>query len=168
MRKSLRVSFVCSGNICRSPYAAACLQRLTDDPSWKDSIEITSAGTLGLREVPAHRLAISLGEATGLQLRDHRSQAVTEEFLSECDVVLGMAAVHVTWIHENFPQFRDRTYLLGSFPGDDLAGEDVEDPMGGDRDTFLRVFRHIDELIARIAPELLILIELRRSNRGSG
>jgi protein-tyrosine phosphatase len=41
----VRVLFVCSGNICRSPTAEAVLRRLVGEAGLADEIEVDSAGT---------------------------------------------------------------------------------------------------------------------------
>lgn len=42
---TVRVLFVCLGNICRSPMAEAIFQRLVDDAGLSQRIEVDSAGT---------------------------------------------------------------------------------------------------------------------------
>jgi protein-tyrosine phosphatase len=42
---SIRVLFVCLGNICRSPMAEAIFQKLVDDAGLSDAIVVDSAGT---------------------------------------------------------------------------------------------------------------------------
>ncbi|MEO8271447.1 MAG: hypothetical protein ABI557_17120, partial [Aureliella sp.] len=43
--QSRRILFVCLGNICRSPAAEGVMQRLIDDQSLSERIQIDSAGT---------------------------------------------------------------------------------------------------------------------------
>lgn len=42
---SVRVLFVCLGNICRSPMAEAVFQKMVDDAGLTDEIRVDSAGT---------------------------------------------------------------------------------------------------------------------------
>lgn len=47
MKTSVRILFVCLGNICRSPAAEAIMKKLAEKNNLQDSIEIDSAGIAG-------------------------------------------------------------------------------------------------------------------------
>src|SRR6476620_3413188 len=43
--RPLHVTFVCSGNICRSPMGHVILQRMVDDAGLSDDVQVSSSGT---------------------------------------------------------------------------------------------------------------------------
>jgi protein-tyrosine phosphatase len=47
---TVRVLFVCLGNICRSPMAEAIFQRMVDEAGLSGAVEVASAGTSGYHE----------------------------------------------------------------------------------------------------------------------
>jgi protein-tyrosine phosphatase len=77
---TVRVLFVCLGNICRSPMAEAVFQRMVDNAGLTDKIEVDSAGTSsyhvgerahpGTRRVLAHHGIEYDGRARQLRLDD--------------------------------------------------------------------------------------------------
>src|SRR5262245_31044627 len=69
------VLFVCHGNICRSPYAAAAF-RAQLSPESAQLIKVASAGFVGPIR-PAPRTARDEAAARGLDLRDHRSMTLS-------------------------------------------------------------------------------------------
>ena len=56
---SVRVLFVCLGNICRSPMAEAVFRRMVDEAGLAGRIEVDSAGTSAYHVgEPAHPLSL--------------------------------------------------------------------------------------------------------------
>ena len=77
---TVRVLFVCLGNICRSPMAEAIFQKLVDDAGLSERIEVDSAATSayhvgeqahpGTRRVLAHHGILYDGRARQLRPED--------------------------------------------------------------------------------------------------
>lgn len=88
----LRVLFVCTGNICRSPLAQAFLversRRALGAP-----VVATSAGTWG-RGGRVHPDTAAVARELGVSLDGHRSRPVTVDLVREADVVLGLTGEH--------------------------------------------------------------------------
>lgn len=81
------VLFVCQGNICRSPFAAALLAQQV--PS-SFSGTIASAGFVGPgRPPPEH--ALTTARAYGLDISSHRSTPLTSANLQGADLVVVMS-----------------------------------------------------------------------------
>ncbi len=137
------VSFICSGNICRSPFAEGLLRKIGNDRGW-DGLKVSSAGTLGIHDSPCDSVTLALGVERGVNLLAHRSQGIEEEYMASCDLVLGMGVAHVETLREVFPQYADRVFLLGSYPDAALDGEEIPDPIGRDEATFQDVHDAIE------------------------
>ncbi len=85
-----KIVFVCTGNRCRSPFAAARLTELA--PDW---VEVTSAGTLESEGLVPPKEMLRAAAGAGVDLRDHRAQPLTPTGVEGVDLVIGMALDHV-------------------------------------------------------------------------
>jgi len=136
--------FVCTGNRCRSPLAAAVATALLSrrqgvEPS--DLLEagyrVESAGTGCLRGQPATHEAVAVANAAGLDLSGHRSRPLTPTLLEEADEIFVMTADQRRSILEFAPDVASRVRLL------DLRGQDVPDPYGSGTEVYRRAFERI-------------------------
>lgn len=105
----MRVLFVCTGNIFRSPMAQGFLQALAARRGL--DLAVASAGTMsGCRPVSSNALEV-MGE-DGLQMRDHRSCELVAEELREVDLVLCMEREHVRRTVVLEPDAWTKTFIL--------------------------------------------------------
>lgn len=149
------VLFVCTGNICRSPYAeryAALLSERANAADWS----FASAGTAALaghdmNEHMADELAVLGGNST-----DFAARQLTHDVLAEADWIVALAESHRRWVLREYSDRLRSTITLGrlgatldeldpSLRGEDLlaaaAGirraadpdQDVDDPYGRGR-----------------------------------
>lgn len=148
----IRVVFICSGNICRSPMAerlflAAARQRGVDAMA-------ISMGTLNLVGRSASREAIEALRQIGVDLSDHRSQGLSIGLLRHADRVLVMEHAHRRRLLALDSVLADRIELLGQH---DPAGPDeIDDPVDQPLPAFIatrdRLVRAIDGLLRDLAP----------------
>ncbi len=141
----MKILIVCSGNICRSPMAAAVLRDRLERAGRTD-VSVASAGTLGIVGEPADPLAISVAAEAGYDVAGHRSSALTAEEAGSADLVLVMEERHARKVAELAPG-RAPTFLLGSFlpapPARPDAGE-IPDPMGEGPEAFRECLETIE------------------------
>ncbi|MCO6438975.1 MAG: threonylcarbamoyl-AMP synthase [Phycisphaerae bacterium] len=126
----LRLLFVCTGNTCRSPMAAALarkflaerlgcsMEQLSDH-----GVLVSSAGTAG-GGGGAAEFAIEVMLERGIDLHDHVSTLLTADQVRQADHCFTMTAAHRDAVNSLEPGSADRVALL-------LHDRDVEDPIGG-------------------------------------
>ena len=126
---SKRFIFVCSGNICRSPLAAAMAKKKFDDR--EISVAIISAGTLGINGEAAATHSVTVAEEYGLDISHHRSQGLSRGLADLADALIVMSPRHVDAIETL--GVSTRVVSLWEF-GEGLT--EIEDPIGRDLEAF--------------------------------
>ena len=141
------VVFVCHGNICRSPFAAACFQRLAAN-SLKGRIATSSLGFIGPgRGAPPAALAAA--ERRGLDLSRHRSRLVTTKAMRAAELVVVMSAEQARTIRREAK--RDVPVLvLGDLDSQRSATRTVVDPWGGSDELFDESYDRIERCVREL------------------
>jgi protein-tyrosine phosphatase len=145
----MRLLFVCTGNICRSPTAEAVMRRLVADAGLAGEFTIDSAGTgtwhLG---EPPQPLAIEVAAGHGYELSG-LARAVTAADFTDHDLILALDRGHLRRLRDMSLDVESRlkVRLL-------LEDEDVPDPYGGDADEFERSFEVIERGCRALLAEL--------------
>lgn len=146
-----RVLAVCLGNICRSPLAEGLIQRAADRAglNW----EVASAGTgswhVGAPPDPRSR---AVAKQHGLNIDRQRAQQVTDQLMSEYDLVLAMDRSNYTNLHNIAASEANRgkiKLLLDHVKLSEEKGPDVFDPYWDDSG-FEGVYRLLEEAAERL------------------
>src|SRR5256714_9458105 len=152
--KTKRILFVCTGNICRSPLAAALLQRALAQRGI-DGLEVASAGTGAWDGAPVSEGAYLVGLERGLDLSGHRARLLTREIVEQANLILTMARHHRARVDELGGE--GRVFVLGEYGGREGEEAEVSDPFGGDlevyRDTVAELEALVDATVERMVKE---------------
>jgi protein-tyrosine phosphatase len=138
----VRLCFVCLGNICRSPTAAAVMNHLVVEEGLDDHIVVESAGTGGWHVGEgADRRAVAEATRRGVPL-PHVAQQFTADDFERFDLVLAMDDDNVSALVRHAPDAAaaDRVRLLRSFDPGSPADAEVPDPWYGGPEGFREVF----------------------------
>jgi protein-tyrosine-phosphatase len=147
-----KILMVCTGNVCRSPYAEVKARESGGDgPRW----EVRSAGWMGPSGRSPPPEAVEVARARGLDLDGHRSQLLSEELVGWADLLLVMEGSHVKICRDEFRADGRRILLLGDLDPDLPRRREVPDPWGRPRGDFEDAFDRID----RCLNELSLLTE---------
>lgn len=139
-----RLVFVCQGNICRSPYAAALAR--------EHSIKTLSCGITANDIAGADNVAARVAFGRGIDLSDHVSTNIHNIDLAPGDLLLGMEPAHLP----SLKGFSERTgvpaALLGMWA--DKPKPLIEDPFGLSSVAFERVFKQIEDSVSGLIDDL--------------
>lgn len=144
-----RLLFVCTGNTCRSPLAAAITRRALAARGW-ENVSVASAGLGAFDGAPASDGSLSAAARHDLDLSDHRSARVTRAMLEEADLILAMSPTHL--FHLNDLGAGEKSVLLTAFAAaEDPAGipPSVADPIGGSDEEYEETYRLLELLVER-------------------
>lgn len=142
-----RVLFVCMGNICRSPTAAAVMRRLVAEKGLESQFDIDSAGT-GDWHVgeSADARAREAAARRGLAL-DSRARTVTEDDFEQFDVIVSVDDANLVKLRRMAPAGSPAQLRR-------LADDDVPDPYYGGDDAFEHVLDRLETACADLLDDL--------------
>ncbi len=109
----MHVLFVCTGNLCRSPSAAALLvQRLALEGP--DGVTVSSTGIRGAAGAPPSIL-IKEGMQFGFELSDHISHKIELADIHKADLIIAFAREHLREIVLADSSSFEKTYTMREF-----------------------------------------------------
>jgi len=128
----VRVCFVCLGNICRSPTAAAVFRHLVHQAGLDAKIHVDSAGTAGYHSgEPPDPRARAAGSRRGIEVGGRARQFTRSDF-ETFDYVLAMDRTNLEDLEDlASPEVRRKLALLRSFDTSGAPGDSVPDPYYG-------------------------------------
>jgi protein-tyrosine phosphatase len=131
--RSMRICFVCLGNICRSPTAHGVMERLIADAGLGAQVLVDSAGTAAyhIGELPDER-TVRAARRRGIELT-HRAREFVAADLDRFDLVLAMDGMNLDRLHELAAgrASAPRIALLRSFDPTAEPDAEVPDPWVG-------------------------------------
>ncbi len=137
--KKKRILFVCTGNTCRSPMAAAVYNaQFAGDDSHAYSCGLSADGS-GI----SHNAALVLEErgivsGTKNAFREHISHTIKENDIQMADLVVGITSRHAMSLLFAFPEAASKITALPM---------DISDPYGGDEDVYRICLSQIQEAL---------------------
>jgi len=146
MRKAFQVTFVCMGNICRSPTAHGVFRQKVKDTGLGRWVRVSSAGTHNFHpgEAPDRR-AQRHALQRGYDLSDLRARQLVPEDFARADLVLVMDWDNLALTQERCPpEHRHKVRRLTEF-GHVHRSEIVPDPYFGSAVAFEAVLDLVED-----------------------
>lgn len=126
----IRVCFVCTGNTCRSPMAAAALNHLAPD-----RFIATSAGLCASGGKDMSRGAQNALESMGINVPAHISRPFTENAARDNDIVIAMTGAHLMALMQGYPGYMSKFEVMP---------REISDPFGMDDEAYREC---LDEIV---------------------
>ena len=162
MSKITEISFVCLGNICRSPLAQGVFQDLVNRKKLDQKIFISSAGTGNwhIGNLPDERMR-QTAQSKGIKLESRAQQFQSKDF-NRFNLVLAMDHSNLVRLSEIAPSTlqKNKLMLFRSFDPESNEDQDVPDPYYGGTKGFEEVY----SMVKRTCPPLLDYIKSRFLN----
>lgn len=139
--------FVCSGNTCRSPMAAAMANAeianrlgISVDALETVNVRALSAGVSARVGAPLTPEAAEVLRSFDVPVQPHAARNLTPEMASEAELIFCMTKAHRQAVVEMLPQFASKTYCLN-------AETDVDDPIGKGMAAYVECARQIRSFV---------------------
>lgn len=146
----MNILFVCTGNTCRSPMAAALLRHrvVCEGLGW----HVDSAG---IYAQPGQSMAPHAMDALirrHIVVQPHESKPLSAPLVATADLILTMTQGHKLDLLSQFPEAQDKTHTLLAFS----RGQDVDlaDPFGGNTQLYESCAEALDEALEQVVQRL--------------
>ena len=131
------VLMVCTGNICRSPYAEYALAARVP------SVNVSSAGLSALVDEGANTTGLGAAAERGVDMTPHVARQISTAIMAGADLILVMDDDHLRRLLKRYPEARGKTFKLGKWLGD----KNIVDPHLKPASFFALVYDEIDKAI---------------------
>jgi protein-tyrosine phosphatase len=146
--KPQSVLFICHGNICRSPFAAAAFLR-SCAPEIASGIKVTSAGFVGPERCPPSNALITASRF-GVDLSAHRSALISPENLGAADLIVVMSPEQARAIRTRVTPSKF-VLMLGDLDPRPANRRTILDPWGQPDAAFDESYDRIDRCVRELA-----------------
>ena len=153
-KKQKLVVFVCTANVCRSPMAEKLFEHALAESKIKKNIRVFSAGISAMDGDQASENSIQACEEIGLDLKDHRSAALTRATAENASAIFCMTESHRALLQMYFdlPE-KTRIFLMREFMEE--GNKELPDPYGQS----MEVYRDCRENMKEALPSLVNWVE---------
>ena len=132
----MRILFLCTGNTCRSPMAAALFSHMT-------GVAAESAGLCAAEGQPAAAHMKALAPAYHVNLDTHRSSPASIEMLQQADAVVCLSSAHAMQLSALLPIEKIR-----------ILGGGIADPFGGSLEDYRACAEQMQAAMPALIKEL--------------
>ena len=144
------ILFVCTGNTCRSPMAAAIANKVFCTQGIAASA--VSCGVYAQNGFAASSNAVQAMKSYDLSITEHQSKKITKKAVESAHIVVTMTKNHKILILSEYKRHADKIFTLAELCDD----KDIGDPFGGDETMYLNCAAQIKNCIEKLNWEALL------------
>jgi protein-tyrosine phosphatase len=145
------VLFVCAGNICRSPFAAALFANRIP-PRLAGAVKTSSAGFIGPGR-PSPEQALATARGYQIDLADHRSAVLTNDVLDAADLIVVMSEDQRHGLSARVGK-KPTIVVLGDLDPLPITRRTILDPWDGPPEAFAESYARIDRSVRELVDAL--------------
>lgn len=142
----MNILFVCTGNTCRSPMAAALSEIMLNKKGIK--CQTDSAGMSVFYPSGASGHAINAMREYGINISGHKSKQVSLSEIEWADLILTMTETHKSYLTLQYVDSQEKIFTLSEYAGEENC--DVSDPFGGSLQEYKSCAKQLERLLEKI------------------
>jgi protein-tyrosine phosphatase len=146
-REITNILFVCTGNICRSPFAQGIFTKGAVQQGLQ-GVTADSAGLLALPGNSATHMAQRVAAEYGTNLGEHAAKSVSKDLVAWSDLILVMEKPHEDALLNAFPEATGKVLLIRHFGRFGSRRRGIADPYGLDYDAYRFCFLDIQDAVS--------------------
>lgn len=134
--------FVCTGNTCRSPMAAALYNDM------KKSCNAISRGIAVFKNTPASQYAVEAMKELKIDISNHVSTQIVPDDIAFANLLLVMGESHKRILINASPEHEGKIFTIYEYAKG--IKRDVKDPFGGSMEEYTACRNELKELIEEL------------------
>ncbi len=146
----MRVTFVCTGNTCRSPMAEALLKKKCESENL--DVKVFSRGTSVHSMDMINPKSLEALKLNGINDFTHTAQQINSDDVKNSDIVLTMTYNQKKELARLYPEQKYKIFTLSEYVLDSI--EDITDPYGKSQIFYNFCLEEINKLIELLYEEI--------------
>jgi len=139
-----RVLFLCYGNINRSALAQAIAEQAVSS-----NAQFYSAGFHSPDKRPADPNMVKVAANNNIDLTNGQSTTLNAGLVEKSDLILAMEIAHLERLITEYPQAKNKAFLLGSLI-DHSNNVEIRDPYNQEPEVYAQVFKKVEKAVRQI------------------
>jgi protein-tyrosine phosphatase len=149
----MKVLFICTANVCRSPLAEGYLKYLLKSRPVPD-VFVESAGVMALTGSPAFECAVEVAQVSGFDISAHRARRLTSSMGDEAGLILCMETWQAKEVLNLNPDWLAKVSLLGKYHSNQRSLFQIPDPREFTTEHTMDVFQLIRDSVNNLYQSL--------------